>query len=109
MKVVRSAMVSLLAIALFASLAALALASPPTGNPAGGCGQGPPGGTVGPPVSQYGEPPNPPNPPGRPPGPPGGQYGGPPDNQYGGNGNNGTPGGPQGCPPHTQYGQYGSR
>ena len=93
MKVVRTVATGLLALVLFASLAALALASPPSGNPAGGCGQGPPDGTVGPPAGQYHGPPNPPSPPS----PPGGQYG-PPGGQYGG-GAGGSGGPPNGCPP----------
>jgi hypothetical protein len=57
MRIVRTTVVGILAVVLFASLAALALA----GDPAGGCGQGPPAG-------QYHGPPS----------PPGSQYGGPP-------------------------------
>ena len=113
MSIVRTTLGMMVAIALFASVAALALASPPNGNPAGGCvqgpspgvGGGPPGGQYGPPGGQYGGPPNPPSPP-SPPSPPGHQYGSP-GSQYGGpGGNNGTPGGPNGCPPGGQY-QYG--
>jgi hypothetical protein len=65
MTIVRTTLATMPAVVLFASLA-LALASPPNGNPAGGCGQGPPSGVGGgPPGGQYGR-------------PPGGQYGGPP-------------------------------
>ena len=111
MTIVRTTLATMLAVVLFSSLAALALASPPPGNPAGGCGQGPaagsgpPSGQYGPPGNQYGGPPNPPSPP-SPPSPPGHQYGSP-GSQYGDpGGNNGTPGGPNGCPPGGQY-QYG--
>ena len=107
----RTAVATTMSIVLFTSVAALAVAGPPAGSPAGGCGQGPPTGVGGgPPGGQYG-------------GPPGGQYGGPPrpaptqptappagppGNQYG-NGNP-NPGPPNGCPPGGggQYGgQYG--
>ena len=70
MTIVRRTLATLLAIVLFASVAALAVASPPPGNPAGGCGPGlpadhgsPPGGQLGPPGNQYAGPPNPPSPP----------------------------------------------
>ena len=59
MRIVRTTLVGILAVALFASLAALALADPP-GNP-NGCGQGPA-------ASQYHVPST----------PPGDEYGGPP-------------------------------
>ena len=74
MSIERTMLAMMMAIVLFASLAALAFASPPNGNPAGGCGQGPPpgvgggppGGQYGPPGGQYGGPPSPPIPPGPP-------------------------------------------
>ena len=109
MAVVRTTLAAMLAIVAFASIAALALASPPAGNPAGGCGQGPPaahsppaGQYGGPGGHEYGKPPKPPKPT-----PPGQQYGlpgheyGSPGSQYGG-GNRGA----KECPPHGQY-QYG--
>jgi hypothetical protein len=114
MRIVRTTLATMLAIVLFTSVAALAIASPPAGNPAGGCGQGPPadrgggppGGQYGPPGNQYGgpsSPPGPPSPPGNQYGPPGNQYEVPPGHQYGVEGNNGTPGGPSGCPASGQY------
>lgn len=78
MTIVRRTLAALLAIVLFVSVAALAVASPPPGNPAGSCGQGPPadrgggppGGQYGPPGNQYAGLPNPPSPPTHPAGEP---------------------------------------
>lgn len=110
MPIIRRTFATVLAIVLFTCVAALALASPPAGNPAGGCGKGPPDGQAGPPAGQYGGPGHQYGPPAAPPGggngPPGKQYG-PPGNQY--NPGNPSPGPPNGCPTGGQYnGQYGS-
>jgi hypothetical protein len=104
MTVLRTTLATMLGVLAFASIAALAVASPPAGNPAGGCGQGPPG-DHSPPAGQYGGPGGheyglPPKPPK--PIPPGHEYGSP-GSQYGGNADGG---GPEECPPHGQY-QYG--
>jgi hypothetical protein len=98
MTILRAALTGLLAVVLFASIAALAVASPP-GNPTGSCGKGP-AADQGPPGTQYG------HPGGSPVGPPPGSSG-PPGNQYAPGNGPGSPGGPDGCPTHGQYGQYG--